>query len=221
MTSNGLTVLFVGTKRQAQEIVQREADRCGMPYVNYRWLGGTLTNWKTIRSRIDTLKDLEKRRDEGEFDRLTKKEALVLERKIAKLQLRLGGIRDMKRVPDLMIVVDAEREHTAVKEANILGIPVMALVDTNADPDQIDHILPANDDAMRSIRLLVGALADAVIEGQSIRQSDMEEDEDQDLFTSAYEDDDYEDEDLLGESTLKKLRDSKLFDEEEDDEDED
>lgn len=221
MTSNGLTVLFVGTKRQAQEIVQREADRCGMPYVNYRWLGGTLTNWKTIRSRIDTLKDLEKRRDEGEFDRLTKKEALVLERKIAKLQLRLGGIRDMKRVPDLMIVVDAEREHTAVKEANILGIPVMALVDTNADPDQIDYILPANDDAMRSIRLLVGALADAVIEGQSIRQSDMEEDEDQDLFTSAYEDDDYEDEDLLGESTLKKLRDSKLFDEDEDDEDED
>lgn len=220
MTSNGLTVLFVGTKRQAQEIVQREADRCGMPYVNYRWLGGTLTNWKTIRSRIDTLKDLEKRRDEGEFDRLTKKEALVLERKIAKLQLRLGGIRDMKRVPDLMIVVDAEREHTAVKEANILGIPVMALVDTNADPDQIDYILPANDDAMRSIRLLVGALADAVIEGQSIRQSDMEDDGDQDLFTSAYEDDDYEDEDLLGESTLKKLRDSKLFDDDDYEEEE-
>lgn len=222
MVSQGLTVLFVGTKRQAQEIVQREADRCGMPYVNYRWLGGTLTNWKTIRSRIETLKDLEKRRDEGEFDRLTKKEALVLERKIAKLQLRLGGIRDMKRIPDLLVVVDAEREHTAVKEANILGIPVMALVDTNADPDQIDYILPANDDAMRSIRLLVGALADAVLEGHNIRQSSgYGDDEEEELFTSAYDDGDYEDEDLLGESTLAKLRDSKLFDDDDDDDDED
>jgi len=220
MVADGLTVLFVGTKRQAQEIVQRESERCGMPYVNYRWLGGTLTNWKTIRSRIDTLKDLEKRREEGEFDLLTKKEALMLERKIAKLELRLGGIRDMKRVPDLMIVVDAEREHTAVKEANILGIPVMALVDTNADPDVIDYILPANDDAMRSIRLLVGALADAVLEGQNIRQSSGYEDEDENLFTSAYDDGDYEDEDLLGESTLAKLRDSKLFDDDDDDDDE-
>ncbi len=222
MVADGLTVLFIGTKRQAQEIVQREADRCGMPYVNYRWLGGTLTNWKTIRSRIDTLKDLEKRRDEGEFERLTKKEALVLERKIAKLQLRLGGIRDMKRVPDLLVIVDAEREHTAVKEANILGIPVMALVDTNADPDQVDYILPANDDAMRSIRLLVGALADAVLEGHNIRQSAGAEEEEEELFTSAYDNDgDFEDEDLLGESTLAKLRDSKLFDEDDEDEDED
>lgn len=217
--SSGSSVLFVGTKRQAQEIVQKEAQRCNMPYVNYRWLGGTLTNWKTIRSRIDTLKQLERRRDEGEFERLTKKEALVLERKIAKLQLRLGGIRDMKRVPDLMIVVDAEREHTAVKEANILGIPVLALVDTNADPDQIDYILPANDDAMRSIRLLVGALADAVLEGLNIRQSAGEfEDDEEEFFISAYDDDgDYDDEDLLGESTLAKLRDSKLFDDDDDD----
>jgi len=220
MVADGLTVLFVGTKRQAQEIVQREADRCGMPYVNYRWLGGTLTNWKTIRSRIDTLKDLEKRRDEGEFDRVTKKEALVMQRKIEKLQLRLGGIRDMKRVPDLLVIVDAEREHTAVKEANILGIPVMALVDTNADPDQIDYILPANDDAMRSIRLLVGALADAVLEGHNIRQSSGFEEEEEELFASAYgDDDDYEDEDLLGESTLAKLRDSKLFDDDDEDAD--
>ena len=119
LISGGGSVLFVGTKRQAQEIIQREAVRCGMPYVNYRWLGGTLTNWKTIRSRIDTLKQLEQRRDAGEFDRLTKKEGLVLERKIAKLQLRLGGIREMQRTPDLLIVVDAEREFTAVKEANI------------------------------------------------------------------------------------------------------
>ena len=127
LVGNGGSVLFVGTKRQAQEIIQREAGRCGMPYVNHRWLGGTLTNWKTIRSRIETLKKLEKRRDAGEFERLTKKEALVLEREIAKLQLRLGGIRNMKRVPELLIIVDTEREHTAVHEANILGIPILSL----------------------------------------------------------------------------------------------
>lgn len=218
---DGGTVLFVGTKRQAQEIVQREASRCGMPYVNHRWLGGTLTNWKTIRDRIDTLKKLEKRRDAGEFDRLTKKEALVLQRKIDKLQLRLGGIRNMKRIPDLIVVVDAEREHTAVKEANILKIPVMALVDTNADPDVVDYILPANDDAMRSIRLLVGALADAVLEGHNLRMSAgiEEEEEDDTVFVSAYDDDDVDDEDLLGESTLAKLRDTKLFDDDDDDDD--
>ena len=206
----GGSVLFVGTKRQAQEIVQREAARCGMPYVNYRWLGGTLTNWKTIRSRIDTLMQLEKRRDAGEFDRLTKKEGLVLQRKISKLQLRLGGIREMKKTPDLLIVVDAEREHTAVKEANILKIPVLALVDTNANPDLVDHILPANDDAMRSIRLLIGALADAVMEGHNLRQSAGMDDDDEQQVTDVYADD-LSDEDLLGESTLAKLRDASLF----------
>jgi len=214
LIAGGGSVLFVGTKRQAQEIVQREAERCAMPYVNYRWLGGTLTNWKTIRSRIDTLKQLEQRRDAGEFDRLTKKEGLVLERKIAKLQLRLGGIREMTRVPDMLVVVDAEREFTAVKEANILKIPVMALVDTNADPDMVDHILPANDDAMRSIRLLIGALADAVNEGHNLRQSAGIEEEEEQTFTDAYEEE-LADEDLLGESTLAKLRDTKLFGEEE------
>ena len=211
LIADGGSVLFVGTKRQAQEIVQREAARCGMPYINYRWLGGTLTNWKTIRSRIDTLKQLEKRRDAGEFDRLTKKEGLVLERKIAKLQLRLGGIREMKSTPELLIVVDAEREHTAVKEANILKIPVLALVDTNANPDLVDHILPANDDAMRSIRLLIGALADAVMEGHNLRQSAGIEDDEAQQVTDVY-DDDLSDEELLGESTLAKLRDSSLFD---------
>ncbi len=210
LVAGGGSALFVGTKRQAQEIVQREAERCAMPYVNYRWLGGTLTNWKTIRSRIDTLKQLEQRRDAGEFDRLTKKEGLVLERKIAKLQLRLGGIREMTRVPDLLIVVDAEREFTAVKEANILKIPVMALVDTNANPDMVDHILPANDDAMRSIRLLIGALADAVNEGHNLRQSAGIEEEEEETFTDAY-DEELADEDLLGESTLAKLRDTNLF----------
>ena len=138
----------------------------------------------------------------------------MLERKIAKLQLRLGGIREMTRVPDLLIVVDAEREYTAVKEANILKIPVMALVDTNADPDMVDHILPANDDAMRSIRLLIGALADAVIEGHNLRQSAGIEEEEEETFTDAY-DEELADEDLLGESTLAKLRDTKLFGEEE------
>ena len=218
MIADGGTVLFVGTKRQAQEIVQREAVRCGMPYVTYRWLGGTLTNWKTIRSRIDTLKQLEKRRDDGEFDRLTKKEGLVLERKISKLQLRLGGIREMTRIPDMLIAVDAEREHTAVKEANILNIPVMALVDTNTDPDMVDHILPANDDAMRSIRLLVGALADAVMEGHNLRQSAGVEEEQETFFASAYDEEELDDAALLGESTLAKLRDSKLFDDEDGDE---
>ncbi len=221
MIADGGTVLFVGTKRQAQEIVQREAVRCGMPYVNYRWLGGTLTNWQTIRSRIDTLKQLEKRRDEGEFDRLTKKEALVLERKISKLQLRLSGIREMKRIPDMLIIVDAEREHTAVKEANILKIPVMALVDTNTDPDMVDYILPANDDAMRSIRLLVGALADAVLEGHHLRQSAGAEEEQEDSFTSVYDEEELDDAALLGESTLAKLRDSKLFDDSDEDDDDD
>ena len=214
LISGGGSVLFVGTKRQAQEIVQREAGRCGMPYVNYRWLGGTLTNWKTIRSRIDTLKQLEQRRDAGEFDRLTKKEGLVLERKIAKLQLRLGGIREMQRTPDLLIVVDAEREYTAVKEANILKIPVLALVDTNANPDTVDHILPANDDAMRSIRLLIGALADAVLEGHNLRQSAGDDEEEEQFFPDAY-DEEMADEDLLGESTLAKLREAKLFADEE------
>ena len=214
LVSGGGSALFVGTKRQAQEIVQREAGRCGMPYVNYRWLGGTLTNWKTIRSRIDTLKQLEQRRDAGEFDRLTKKEGLVLERKIAKLQLRLGGIREMQRTPDLLIVVDAEREYTAVKEANILKIPVLALVDTNANPDTVDHILPANDDAMRSIRLLIGALADAVLEGHNLRQSAGDDEEEEQFFPDAY-DEEMADEDLLGESTLAKLREAKLFADEE------
>ena len=214
LVAGGGSVLFVGTKRQAQEIVQREAVRCDMPYVNYRWLGGTLTNWKTIRSRIDTLKQLESRRDAGEFDRLTKKEGLVLQRQIAKLQPRLGGIREMKNTPDLLIVVDAEREHTAVKEANILKIPVMALVDTNCNPDLVDHILPANDDAMRSIRLLIGALADAVMEGHNLRQSAGLEEKEAPQVTSVY-DDDLSDEDLLGESTLAKLRDASLFEDNE------
>ncbi|RMG78283.1 MAG: 30S ribosomal protein S2 [Chloroflexi bacterium] len=223
MAAQGKRVLFVGTKRQAAETIAKEAERCGMPYVNYRWLGGTLTNWRTIRERIDTLKKLEERRDKGEFDLLTKKEALVLERKIAKLQLRLGGIREMRRLPDLLLVVDTEREKTAIKEANILGIPVLGIVDTNGDPDYIDYIIPANDDAMRSIRLIVSTFADAILEGKAMRKGDDEGDEEfveENIDFGAYDDED-DDEALLGESTLAKLRNKDIFDDDEDEDEDD
>jgi small subunit ribosomal protein S2 len=214
MSQNGGTVLFVGTKRQAQEAIAQEADRCGMPYVNHRWLGGTLTNWKTIRERIDTLKKLEKRRDAGEFDLLTKKEALMLSRKIEKLQLRLGGIREMRRLPEVLLIVDTERERTAVKEANILNIPVMALADTNSDPDVIDYIIPANDDAVRAVRLLLATFADAVLEGRAMRESDQSDEGEgfvEELRYYDYDQDHEDDEQYLGESTLAKLRDTNLF----------
>lgn len=227
LVAKGGTVLFVGTKRQAQEVIAQEAARCRMPYVNHRWLGGTLTNWRTIRERIDTLKKLEKRRDAGEFDLLTKKEGLMLERKIEKLQLRLGGIRDMKNLPDMLIVVDTIREATAVKEANILGLPVLALADTNCDPDTIDYIIPANDDAVRAIRLLVTTFAEAVLEGQAMRKTDdLSETEVMPEEESPYYDFDQleeieGDEQYLGASTLAKLRDANLFlDDEEDIEEE-
>ena len=214
IVAGGGTVMFVGTKRQAQEAVAHEAERAGMPYVNTRWLGGTLTNWRTIRERIDTLKKLEKRRDNGEFELLVKREALMLNNKIAKLQERLGGIRNMSRLPDMIVVIDATRESTAVKEANTLNIPVMALSDTNSDPDNIDYVIPANDDAVRAIKLLVGALADAIIEGQQMRKP---EDygltaDGADAFADKY-DEEADDEALLGASTLAKLRNTKLFEE--------
>jgi len=222
LVADGGTVLFVGTKRQAQEAVATEAERCGMPYINHRWLGGTLTNWRTIRERIDTLKRLEKRRDSGEFDLLSKKEALILARKIEKLQLRLGGIRNMRRLPDMLIVVDTKREATAVKEANSLNIPVMALADTNSDPDEIDYIIPANDDAVRAIKLILGALADAVLEGQAMRKAEDYEDEGAEEPELAYAmaSDDEDDEVYLGASTLAKLKNTRLFDDDEDSEDE-
>ncbi|MCU0497392.1 MAG: 30S ribosomal protein S2 [Anaerolineae bacterium] len=219
LVRNGGTILFVGTKRQAQETIAEEARRCGMPYINTRWLGGTLTNWRTIRARIDALRKLEQRRDKGEFDLITKREALMLNREIDKLQLRLGGIRNMKREPELLIVVDTKRETTAVKEANILNIPVLALVDTNSDPDVVDYILPANDDAMRSIKLLVGAMADAVIEGRAMRGKDdeqmTEDDFTPEIDLSKYEDEEEGDERYLGKSTLAKLRDQRLFEDDE------
>jgi small subunit ribosomal protein S2 len=208
--SEGGTILFVGTKRQAQDTVAREASRSSQPYVNQRWLGGTLTNWQTIRQRIDYLDKLEERREAGEFELLKKKERLTLEREIEKLNLRLGGIRKMKRLPDLLYVVDINHEETAVREANILKIPIIAMVDTNCDPDPIDHVIPSNDDAIRAIKLITSKFADAALEGITLRQEMIDEDiEDYDAFDYDFEDlDDAEDERLLGEATLAKLRES-------------
>jgi small subunit ribosomal protein S2 len=214
LAANGKAVLFVGTKRQAQEIISKEAARCGMPYVNLRWLPGTLTNWRTIKARIETLKKLEKAKEAGEWSKLTKKEALINERKIEKLAERLGGLRDMKTLPQLVIVVDTDREMTAVAEANSLRIPVLGIVDTNGNPDVVDYIIPANDDAMRSLRLLVSALADAAEEGRQIRHKDsvtITEEEDAEAVAGGFKyEDDASDEQLLGEQTLRKLRSSKF-----------
>jgi len=222
IVADGGTVLFVGTKRQAQETIAQEATRCGMPYVNQRWLGGTLTNWRTVRERLETMKRLERQREEGVFDRLTKKEQLLLDRKIDKLHLRFGGIRNMTRLPDVLYVVDVRREVTAVKEANTLNIPVIALVDTNCDPDPIDYVIPANDDAIRAIRLLTSKIADAVLEGIALRKTRMDEEEYEEAdvdFASAMADIE-DDEAYLGEATLAKLRSGHLdFDDDLEDED--
>lgn len=214
--ANGGEVLFVGTKRQAQETIQAEAERCGMPSVSIRWLGGTLTNWQTIRSRIDELKDLERRRDEGEFDLLTKKEALMRHRKIAKLEGRLGGIREMKGLPEILYVVDVKREETAVHEANLLEIPVVALVDTNCEPGNVDYVIPSNDDAIRAIKLLTKTIADAVLEGIALRKSREEEmPEGEAPAELAPEFAEMADEELLGEATLAKLETGEYGEEEE------
>ena len=207
--AEGGEVLFVGTKRQAQDSVANEAVRAGQPYVSNRWLGGTLTNWQTIRQRIDYLKNLEKRRDEGELDLLKKQERLRKEREIEKLNLRLGGIREMKGLPSLLFVVDVNQEETAVREANILNIPVIAIVDTNCNPDLIDYIIPSNDDAIRAIKLIVGKMADAALEGKAVHKETVEEEiTDYDAYGRETFDgmEDAEDEVLLGESTLAKLR---------------
>jgi small subunit ribosomal protein S2 len=198
--AEGGVVLFLGTKRQAQDSIQQQASRCGMPYVNQRWLGGTLTNWRTIHQRIEDLMQLEERRDRGDFELLKKKEALGLTRKIEKLNNRLGGIKQMERLPDLLYIVDVRREATAVHEANILGIPIVALVDTNCDPDLIDHIIPSNDDAIRAIKLISTKMADAVLEGIAMRKAMPELEEE---MAEVYVD---EDEMYLGEATLAKLR---------------
>jgi len=175
--AEGGTLLFVGTKRQAQESIQNQAERCGMPYVNERWLGGTLTNFRTIRSRIDYMIDLEDQRARGEFDRLPKKEAGLKLRELAKLQRRVGGLRNMHRLPEALFIADINNEEIAVNEANRLEVPVIAMVDTNCNPDPIDHVIPANDDAIRAILLMTTKMADAVVEGQQMRGVMMEEEE--------------------------------------------
>ncbi len=205
VASEGGTVLFTGTKKQAQENLRLEALRCGMPYVNQRWLGGTLTNFRTIRQRIEFLLELERRQQAGEFARLTKKEALDKQRLIDKLNRRLGGLKEMQKLPDIVYIADVRREAIAVKEANILGIPIVAMVDTNCDPDPIDYVIPANDDAIRAIKLITSKIADAVIEGQGIREAKLAEE-------SAVEEE--SDEMYLGPSTLAKLEKMEDFDEE-------
>lgn len=166
VAADGGVVLFVGTKKQAQDAIEEEATRAGQYYVNHRWLGGTLTNWKTIQSRIARLKELKKMSEDGTFDVLPKKEVALLTKEMDKLEKFFGGIEDMPRIPDVLFVVDPKKEKIAVHEANILGIPVVAMVDTNTDPDPIDVVIPSNDDAIRAIRLIAGAMADAVVEGQ-------------------------------------------------------
>lgn len=166
VAASGGTILFVGTKKQAQEAVAEEAKRCGMFYVNQRWLGGMLTNFKTIQSRINYLKDLEARRDRGDFERLPKKEVQHLQDDIARLERILGGIKDMRRLPNAIFIVDTRKERTAVLEARRLEIPIVALADTNCDPDEMDYPIPANDDAIRAVRLLCAKIADAAVEGR-------------------------------------------------------
>jgi small subunit ribosomal protein S2 len=215
--ANGGTVLFVGTKRQAQETVAEEATRCGMPYVTERWMGGMLTNWSTMHARIQELERLEKMRDNNELDRLTKKEGLLIGREITRLTTRLSGTRAMKRRPDLLFIIDVGREESAVREANLLNIPIVALVDTNCNPQQIDYVIPSNDDAIRAIKLLVAKVADAVLEGKAIRKEEEGEEKPvEELKVGADKsvrripkvvdvDEELEDVALLGEATLAKL----------------
>ncbi len=215
--ANGGTVLFVGTKRQAQETVAEEAARCGMPYVTERWMGGILTNWSTMHDRIQEFERLEKMRDTGELARLTKKEGLLIEREIIRLSTRLSGIRTMKRRPDLLFIIDVGREDSAVHEANLLGIPIVALVDTNCNPQNIDYVIPSNDDAIRAIKLLVAKVADAVLEGKSMRKEEDTEampaeetkgksDRPSRKAPKVVEtEDELGDTDLLGEATLAKM----------------
>ena len=170
ISENGGDILFVGTKKQAQDSVKEEAIRCGMPYVNARWLGGMLTNFKTIQKRIKRLEQLKAMREDGTFELLPKKEVVKLELEIEKLEKFMGGITEMKRQPAAMFIVDPRKERIAVAEAHKLGIPIIAIVDTNCDPDEVDYVIPGNDDAIRAVRLIAAAMADAVIEGRQGEQ---------------------------------------------------
>jgi small subunit ribosomal protein S2 len=203
--AEGGVVLFVGTKRQAQETIQQEAIRASMPYVTARWLGGTLTNWRTIRQRINELERLERMRDSGDFGRITKKEGLILMREIERLEGLLNGVRKLARPPDMLFVVDVSREFTAIHEANLLNIPVVAMVDTNCDPSNVDYVIPSNDDAIRAIKLVVGKIADAALEGLGARKEEIVEEEVRTIARVGVEEAELSDEELLGEATLAKL----------------
>jgi len=203
--AEGGTVLFVGTKRQAQDTIRDEAERVDMPYVTTRWLGGMLTNWRTIRERVNELDRLERMRDGGEFTRITKKEALILQRKMDRLEYLLGGIRKMTGLPDMLFAVDVYREATAIHEANLLEIPVITMVDTNCNPNTIDYVIPSNDDAIRAIKLLVGKIADAVEEGKAMRKEEEIEAMPEEAAMAITEEPELSDEELLGAATLAKL----------------
>ncbi len=200
LVAEGGTVLFVGTKRQAQGTVELEATRCGMPYIHNRWLGGTLTNWATIKQRIDYLNRQERRKANGEFQSLPKIEQLVIDRELAKLNRRIGGIKTLTDMPNLIFVIDTQREELAVKESNKIGIPLIAVADTNSDPDEITYVIPGNDDAIRAVKLITRIVADAVEEGRRFREVDMVE-------TGQVSDDELAElEQYLGPSTLAKLQ---------------
>jgi small subunit ribosomal protein S2 len=187
----GKRFLFVGTKRQAAGIIAQEASRCGANYVNQRWLGGMLTNWETIKNRAERLKELEQMEENGIIAKRPKKEASVLRRELERLQKYLGGIKTMRRLPDVVVIVDQRREYNAIQECQKLGIPIVSLLDTNCDPDYADVPIPANDDAIRSIKLILGKLADAVYEG---RHGQLDSDEDYEEFEESLEDVEYEEE---------------------------
>ncbi len=177
-------ILFVGTKRAASDAIKEAADNCDQFYVNKRWLGGMLTNWKTVRQSIKRLKDLEQQSQDGTFEKITKKEALILQREMTKLDSSLGGIKNMGGLPDVLFVIDADHEHIAITEARNLGIPVVSVVDTNSNPDGVDHIIPGNDDAIRAVQLYLNAAAQAVIEG---REQNLEVQAEQGEFVEAVE----------------------------------
>lgn len=175
LAMEGKSILFVGTKKQAQESIEQEAKRCNMFYVNNRWLGGMLTNFNTIKGRINRLNQIDAMEQRGDFDVLPKKEVIKLEAEREKLLANLGGIREMKKLPGALFVVDPRKEHIAVTEARILGIPIVGIVDTNCDPDEIDYIIPGNDDAIRAVKLIAGKMADAVLEGKQGEQMEPDE----------------------------------------------
>ncbi|MCD7980893.1 MAG: 30S ribosomal protein S2 [Clostridiales bacterium] len=166
IVADGGTILFVGTKKQAQDAIQAEAERCGMYYVNERWLGGMLTNFKTIRSRVGRLRALERMSEDGTFDVLPKKEVIQLRKEWEKLERNLGGVKDMERLPDIIFVVDPKKERICVQEAHTLGIPLIGICDTNCDPEELDYVIPGNDDAIRAVKLIVSTMADAVVEAK-------------------------------------------------------